>query len=124
MTRESALAFPLDEEAAAFVEQWFQSTQEDGFDGDASVLPQSYPFFNRLSADDDGLLWVFRDVPGENSTEIDLFDAGGRYLGTVPASINVSTTGTQPRLNSGYLVGTSVDNLGVQYVEVFRVESG
>jgi hypothetical protein len=123
-TREDTPAFPFDEGSKARVDEWFRSTREDGFDGDASVLPEAYPLFSRISVDDDGLLWIFRSTPGENSTEIDVFNENGHYLGSVPASIEIGTTGTRPRIVHGYLVGTSVDQLGVQYVEVFRVSAG
>jgi hypothetical protein len=124
LTRESVSPYHFDEEASAFVGEWFRSTKQDGFDGDESVVPTVYPLFSRISADEDGFLWVFRDLPGENSTEIDVFDPDGRFRGTVSASIEVGAKGTNPRIFNGYLVGTSVDPLGVQYVEVFRVSTG
>lgn len=93
--------------------------RERGFVGDRSVLPSSYPYFERIIAATDGTLWVYRNWAGEGA--FDVFDANGRYLAEVPTALNAGLSGTHPSISGDHIAGVRTDSLDVPYVQVHRI---
>lgn len=107
--------------AVAQLRDWLAEQMAQGFPADPSVLPRAYPYFSRIVIADDGYLWVFREGVA-NGSGFDVFTPDGRYLGTVESTIAAGSAGTHPHVTGEHLLGVSVDSLGVQYVDLYRIE--
>lgn len=85
----------------------------------AMPRPATLPFYSALVADRGGNLWV-RDfaVPMEGSATWTVFDPGGRMLGGVAMPARFGPTD----IGEDYVLGVAQDELGVEYVQVFRLE--
>ena len=80
------------------------------------TLVESFPAFSALQADPMGYLWVqeYR-LPGQSENVWTIFDADGRVQGFVetPPDLEVFEIGED------YILGTTVDDLGVERVELW-----
>lgn len=111
----------FDPGSARDLQEWADAVTEQGFEGDMALLPEGYPFFNRLVASDDGFLWVYRQI-GEDGWFFDVFDDQGQHLGMVPTEIAANGAGVHPHISATHVAGVTMDSLDVQYVSVFRIE--
>jgi hypothetical protein len=104
---------PVDSSFRAFREQWRGATcTPAGLD-----RPTHRPALRDLFYDHDDRLWVEVAVPGGFRFEV--FDAGGRLLGALPAPPRLPSV--EPSVVAGRLAVVEADNLGVQYVRIFRI---
>ena len=83
-------------------------------------LAETFPAFDDILADALGHLWVREyDIPGEERPKPlwTVFDPDGRVLGFVetPAGLQVNEIGV------GHILGRATDSLGVEYVQVWRL---
>jgi hypothetical protein len=80
---------------------------------------ETFPAFRAMRMDADGNLWVeeYRR-PGDQQPRWSVFDAEGRWLGTVetPAGLAVHQIGRD------WMVGSMKDELDVQHVRLYRIE--
>jgi hypothetical protein len=95
-----------------------------------AVPGETAPPFSGLRVDDEGNLWVLRydprnlellrGLPGEGAGAMnwDVFTREGVYLGSLqtPAGLRVTSIG------SDWLPGIEKDELGVEYVRLYRIE--
>jgi hypothetical protein len=83
-----------------------------------TTFPEHKPFFTALGADPAGNTWVQRASDPGAATPWDVFDADGRWLGTVetPAGLRVTQFGTD------FVVGIWRDELEVAHVRVHRIQ--
>lgn len=83
-----------------------------------TVFPQHKPFFTGLHVDAAGNAWVQRPHAPDTEAPWDVFDAEGRFLGTVttPAGFRVTQVGAD------FVAGTWNDELEVPHVRVHRIE--
>ncbi|HVG46305.1 MAG TPA: 6-bladed beta-propeller [Longimicrobium sp.] len=87
---------------------------------DMSRIPRTKPFFDGVTVDPDGYLWV--SVPGGPTEAVfEVFDPGGRYLGRLRAN-GAGRDIVPPVVRNGrlYLVGS--DEMDVQRVYVYRID--
>jgi len=95
--------------------------REMGGDLDLGRIPEFKPFFEGLYQDPDGYLWV--SIPSEPMTvSFAVIDPDGRYLGRLELSGFERTTFIDPVVRNGRLHLVGSDELGVQYVQVFRID--
>jgi hypothetical protein len=95
--------------------------REMGGDLDLGRIPEYKPFFDGLYRDPDGFLWV--SIPSEPMTvSFAVIDPDGRYLGRLDLSGFERTTFVDPVVKNGRLHLVGRDDLGVQYVHVFRID--
>ena len=112
----------------AFVETYLARVQGTGQEEfirrrlEDAVYPDVFPAHFELETDALGNLWVqdYQSWMSEQRTERiwTVFDREGRYLGdvTVPAGLAVYQIGEE------HLVGAWTDELGVEFVHVYRIE--
>ncbi|HYR07613.1 MAG TPA: hypothetical protein VEQ60_07585 [Longimicrobium sp.] len=83
-----------------------------------TTFPEHKPYFTALGADLAGNTWVQRPSDPEAATPWDVFDAEGRWLGTVetPAGLRVTQFGED------FVVGVWSDELDVAHVRVHRIQ--
>lgn len=87
--------------ANAFIEEMFGSIPNQRF----------YPAISELRVDSDGYLWTLNHGEGWS-----VFDATGRWLGILPVPlVRLYDIGTD------YVVGVSIDSLGVERVVEIRI---
>lgn len=100
---------------------WFT---DQGGQVDWSKLPSTKPpVTGAFLLDDEGNLWVDR-VPKESSYTgrlHDVFDAEGRYLGTVLLPFPLEQGSPRPIIRDGLLYGVTRDELDVPYVVRARI---
>lgn len=97
---------------ARFLEQ--QRTERERIPHRATL-----PAFERLLVDGAGNLWVRDPQPREEEAQRwSVFDAEGRWLGTVetPAELEVEQIGAD------WILGTAKDELDVQHVRMYRIQ--
>jgi hypothetical protein len=94
-------------------------------DVDESRVPAAHPLFTSIAIAENGDIWVRRHAEevrptasGGRGALFDVFNAVGRYLGSVPAPV---AEWPSPHIANGFLVGITRDELGVDYVEVYRI---
>jgi hypothetical protein len=99
--------------------------ESQNFIVDASLIPAVHPPFIAVVVAENGELWVRRAAPAsEPSTHdkrtyvYDLFDPIGRYVGTVKVG---TVDSPAPAISGSLFVGVSRDELGIEYVEVYRI---
>ena len=96
---------------------------------DPSRFPTEHPAFADLIVDQSGFLWVTPATPQEGEiTEsvlsqlrpatFDVFDDSGTYLGRVATSLPL----LRPKITEQHLYGTTLDDLGVQYLVRMRID--
>ena len=81
-------------------------------------IPELHPALGSIYADASGFLWVeeYR-VPGEETRVTTIFNPEGRMVGSVvlPSGLQVYEIGAD------YLLGRSVDDLGVEYLRLYSL---
>jgi len=82
--------------------------------------PRHRAVLRHLLFDDAGRLWV--EVAAESGFVWEVFDAEARLLGAAEAPPRVS--GIPPYVRGGHLYQVEADDLGVQYVGVYRIVEG
>jgi hypothetical protein len=88
---------------------------------DESRIPDTYPVFNDFFFDDDSALWVMlANGPGEPS-QLDVYDATGRYLGGVTSATQIDVS-PAPAVRDGQMAAVVTDDDGVPSVVVMRIE--
>ena len=102
--------------------EWFTS---QGGKIDRSKFPKSKPAAASFFIDDEGNLWVQRRVAGSGGDDegrlFDLFDAEGRYLGTLRLPFSLPRLVPVPIVREGVLHGVTHDELDVPYVVRARI---
>jgi hypothetical protein len=81
-------------------------------------VASTLPAFDSLLADAEGNLWVREyQIDGHGARQWDVFDPGGRWLGTTttPSGLHVFEIG------SDYILGVSKDELGVERVQLYAL---
>jgi hypothetical protein len=80
---------------------------------------ETFPAYGRLKADVLGYLWVeeYR-LPGEVTPTWNIFDPNGALAGRVSLPPDVSIL----EIGVDYLLGINLDEMDVEYVEVYRLE--
>ena len=113
-----------DEEREAAVEnlEWFTS---QGGQINRSKIPRSKPSTASFFIDDEGNLWVERQVAagdeGDAGRLFDLFEAEGRCLGVVRLPFEMGWSIPEPIVRQGVLYGVTSDEIGVLYVVRARI---
>ncbi|MXW18736.1 MAG: 6-bladed beta-propeller [Gemmatimonadetes bacterium] len=115
-----------DEEREEAIERldWFTS---QGGTIDRSKFPGSKPSTTSFFVDDEGSLWVertvaFAEMAGERGgRRFDVFDAEGRFLGTVTLPFALPWSIPEPIVRDGVLYGVTNDEVGVEYVVRGRI---
>ena len=113
-----------DEEREEAVEnlEWF--TRQGG-QIDRSKFPRSKPSTASFFIDDEGNLWVEQQVAASDADNagrlFDLFDAEGRYLGTLRLPFSLAWSRPVPIVRKGVLYGVTSDEIGVLYVVRARI---
>jgi hypothetical protein len=103
-------------------EEYVRSFQERGGKIDQARIPEEKPYWNDLILAPDGTLWVSR--PGEPmQARFAVFDTVGRYLGEVGFDAVEPVEWLSPIVANGRLYIATQDELGVQRVQVFRIDS-
>lgn len=77
------------------------------------------PVIQALAADGDGRLWVLRETADGRGRALDLFDGGGRFLGTATTTPDRLPDAFGP---GGLAAWSVVDDLGVPRIRIERVE--
>ena len=100
---------------------WFT---EQGGTVNRSMIPRTKPPVASFFIDDEGNLWVERQVAaadeGEAGRVFDILDPVGRYLGTLRLPFAVSSF-VEPVFRDGALHAVTIDEMGVQQVVRARV---
>ena len=103
--------------------EWFTS---QGGTIDRSKFPRSKPSTTSFFVDDESNLWVERAVPfaeeADTGRRFDIFDAEGRYLGTLALPFALAWSIPEPIVRDGVLYGVTHDEVGVEYVVRARIE--
>ena len=113
-----------DEEREEAIEnlEWFTS---QGGRIDRSKFPRSKPSTASFFIDDEGNLWVEQQVAFSDTDNagrlFDLFDAEGRYLGTLRLPFSLAWSRPEPIVREGVLYGVTSDEVGVPYVVRARI---
>ncbi len=114
-----------DEEREQAVENlgWFTS---QGGQIDRSKFPGTKPSTVSFFVDDEGNLWVERQVPAADENDVvgrifDIFDGQGRYLGMLRLPFELHHTIPAPIVREGVLYGATYDEIGVLYVVRGRI---
>jgi hypothetical protein len=90
---------------------------------DFSLVPNTYPVFQRLDVDDMGRVWARRFTQQGSPSEYDLFDLTGRAVATVTTTLNFSAfLGLHIRGDNVYGVVHDADN--VQHLVRARIVKG
>ncbi len=82
-------------------------------------LPRYRPMMNRLDVAPDGWMWVWRTAG--DGFEWDIFDACGRFAGTVSPPVRLDRTPMQV-LRDGQLLAVTKNELDVEFVVRLRLE--
>ena len=85
------------------------------------ALVESYPAFSAVQSDPLGYLWVREyDLPGQDGNLWTVFDTEGRVQGFVemPAALEPYEIGED------YILGLSLDELGVERVQLWPLSRG
>ena len=102
--------------------EWFTS---QGGRIDRSKFPKSKPSTASFFIDDEGNLWVEQQVAASDADNaghlFDLFDAEGRYLGTLRLPFSLAWSRPVPIVRKGVLYGVTSDEIGVLYVVRARI---
>ena len=97
--------------------EWFTS---QGGTIDRTKFPKSKPATASFFIDDERNLWVERQVAAADGDDegrlFDLFDAEGRYLGTLRLPFELGWSIPEPIVREGVLYGVTSDGLGVPYL--------
>lgn len=105
--------------------EWFT---DQGGRIDRSKFPESKPSTASFFIDDEGNLWVERQVAAADADDagriFDLFDREGRFLGTVRLPFSLAWSRPRPVVRDGVLWGVTRDEVGVAYVVRARIEKG
>ena len=113
-----------DEEREQAVEslEWFTS---QGGQIDRSKFPGSKPSTVSFFIDDEGNIWVERQVPAADEDDVgrlfDLFDDEGRFLGMLRLPFELHHSIPEPIVRDGVLYGATYDEIGVLYVVRGRI---
>ncbi len=113
-----------DEELEEAIENldWFTS---QGGTIDRSKFPGSKPSTASFFVDDVGNLWVERTVRFAEQADVgrrfDVFDAEGRFLGTLALPFALHWSIPEPIVRGGVLYGVTNDEVGVEYVVRGRI---
>lgn len=103
--------------------EWF--TRQGGTI-DRSKFPGSKPSTTSFFVDDEDNLWVQRAVRfGEEADadrSFDIFEAEGRFLGTVTLPFALPWSIPEPIVRGDFLYGVTNDEVGVEYVVRARIE--
>jgi len=94
-----------------------RETEAQGFrsvDLDETTFPTVRPFFEQITTDDQGGLWVWRRG-SDSTTTYDVFDRSGRYLGEVVTPFRVNRY-THPLIRGTEFYGVTQDELEVGYL--------
>lgn len=89
-----------------------------GYRVDPVDMPAHHPFFQDLLVSDTGELWVRRALPGESVAAFDVFSTSGLHQATVRAAADLYP---RPQVLGDLFVATQTDSMGVQRVNVYRV---
>ena len=98
--------------------EWF--TRQGG-EVDWARLPDHKPAASAFAFDDDGRVWVWPVTEGAPGEALDVFDAGGRYLGRVRSPVPLSPF-PRPVIGSDAIIGVTESELEVPYVVRLRIE--
>ena len=105
--------------------EWFTS---QGGTIDRSKFPKSKASTASFFIDDEGNLWVERQVVATDAADagriFDLFDREGRFLGTVRLPFSLAWSRPRPVVRDGVLWGVTRDEVGVVCVVRARIEKG
>ncbi|MDE2872414.1 MAG: 6-bladed beta-propeller [Gemmatimonadota bacterium] len=119
VTKEHEPIPVTDEEREKAIEdlEWFTS---QGGRIDRSKFPRSKPSTASFFIDDEGNLWVEREVAAADEDDrgrlFDLFEAQGRYLGLLHLPFELGWSTPEPIVRGGVLYGVTSDETGVLYV--------
>lgn len=95
---------------------------------DRSKIPGSKPSTASFFIDDEGNLWVERQVAADDADDagriFDLFDGEGRFLGTVRLPFSLEWSQPEPIVREGVIWGVTRDEVGAEYVVRGRVVKG
>lgn len=96
--------------------------QARGFVVDRARIPATHPAYTSIIVSDDGYIWI-RRAAGTQHRSLgefvhDIFDPDGAYVTTVSAPL---AEWPAPHVSSTYIAGVARDELGVDYVEVYRI---
>ena len=104
---------------------WFTS---QGGVIDRSKIPGSKPSTASFFIDDEGNLWVEQQVAADDADDagrvFDVFDGGGRFLGTVRLPFSLEWSRPEPIVREGVIWGVTRDGVGAEYVVRGRVVKG
>ena len=111
-----------DREGAIADLEWFTSR---GGQIDPARFPENIPATASFFIDDEGSLWVERSVAATDEDDagrlFDIFEAAGRYLGTVRLPFALAWSIPEPLVHEGVLYGVTHDEAGVPYVVRARI---
>ena len=103
--------------------EWF--TRQGG-KVDMRKIPKSKPAAASFFLDDESNIWVQRRVAASAAEDegrlFDLFDAEGRYLGTLRLPFSLPWSIPRPVVRKGVLYGVTSDEHGVEYLVRARIE--
>jgi hypothetical protein len=87
---------------------------------EARGIAEAIPLIENILISPEGGIWAQRDVLGEEGGPIDVFDATGEYVGTLPSS----TPWPVDFGSSDSIVVLEEDEMGVQFAVVYRIRGG
>lgn len=84
------------------------------------TYPPFQPAYDQLVVDHEGNLWTRHYAIGSSRSNWSVFGPTGRWLGVIemPADFTLKEIG------SDYVLGVSVDDFGVEYVQLYALEKG
>lgn len=90
---------------------------------DRSLIPSERPAYEAMFVADNGYVWTrTAGVPGDEGHAFDVFDAEGRYLGSVRSDITLSTR-LRPIVRDSLVYALAVDPLEIPYVVRMRIST-
>lgn len=100
---------------------WFL---EEGGTVDWAKIPDHKPAIEGAAFDDEGNVWVWPVMPnGEEGTRLDVFDAVGRYLGSIDSPVPIALR-PRPVIRNGTMVAVTRTELDVPFVVRLRIDRG
>ncbi|HVG45973.1 MAG TPA: hypothetical protein VM890_14625, partial [Longimicrobium sp.] len=98
--------------------EWFE---RQGGKVDPSRIPDTYPALNSFFFDDGDHLWVQPAAQSARTSPLDVFDAGGKYLGRVVAPGRLLAR-PAPVIRGGRMAALTRDGDDVPIVVVMRLQ--
>lgn len=84
------------------------------------TYPPFQPAYDQLVVDHEGNLWTRHYAIGSKRSNWSVFGPTGRWLGVIEIPVGF----TIKEIGSDYVLGVSVDDIGVELVQLYALEKG